>query len=137
MRHVMTVIGAALVLCILLTGCKKRERPTPESLQRAKRAATWSYIETLDEALARFYLDVGRYPTEEEGLAALVVQPADAEGWHKGGYLDASEVPKDAWGNEFVYVMPSETDEPFVIISYGADGKEGGEGFDSDMWSSN
>jgi len=80
-----------------------------------------------------FKLDTGRYPTEEEGLYALIEQPSDVVGW--SGYLDTTDVPRDAWKNELVYMLNPESGRPFVIISYGADGKEGGEGYDMDLYS--
>jgi general secretion pathway protein G len=74
--------------------------------------------------------DTGRYPTEQEGLMALIKKPADVTGWRPGGYLQTTDLPKDNWGNDFVYKC-----DQFVIISYGADGKPGGAGDDADLHS--
>ncbi len=136
MKYVVTVVGAGLALCIILSGCRKTEEQRLKA-ERAKRTATWSQLEDLKTAVFRFKLDTNRYPTEQEGLAALVREPDNVEGWQKGGYLENSEVPKDAWGNEFVYISPSDDGEPFSIMSYGADGQKGGEGLDSDMYTPN
>jgi len=102
---------------------------------QARVTTTKATLETLHEAVLLFKMDTGRYPTEEEGLQALVEQPADVDNWQPGGYLKSTEVPKDAWGNDFVYMLEPESGKPFVIISYGADGQEGGEGYDADLYS--
>jgi general secretion pathway protein G len=78
-------------------------------------------------------MDTGRFPTEELGLIELVEQPTDVANWDPGGYLQTTEIPKDAWGNEFYYQRYTETGKPFVIISWGADGEEGGEDYDTDL----
>jgi len=82
-----------------------------------------------------FKLDTGRYPSVEKGLWELVKEPADVNGWYIGGYLEQTTVPKDAWKIDFVYIVPADPNIPFDIISYGADGKEGGTGFDADIHS--
>ncbi len=98
---------------------------------RARINATKAQIGQIETALAGFRLETGRYPTTSEGLEALVRRPAGYSGeWPQGGFL--AEVPKDAWGNEFVYVSPGR-EKPYDIISYGADGREGGEGADADI----
>ena len=91
---------------------------------------TKTTMATLETALDRFKLDAGRYPTDEEGLMALVRKPGDITGWN-GPYLDGSYMPKDAWNHDFVYDVDSSGKA--VIISYGADGKEGGEGLNADL----
>jgi len=92
--------------------------------------STKTTMATLATALDRFKLDVSRYPTDEEGLMALVRKPGDITGWN-GPYLDGSYMPKDAWNKDFIYdVDPS---GKAVIISLGADGKEGGEGLNADL----
>jgi general secretion pathway protein G len=92
-------------------------------------------LKTLHNAVTQFKLDTGQYPSEDGGLNELIEQPTDLEGWAQGGYLDTTEVPKDAWKHEFIYQLYPESGKPFVIISYGADGKEGGEGYDADLYS--
>ena len=76
-----------------------------------------------------------RYPSEEVGLEELIEQPSDVDSWPQGGFLETTEIPPDAWGNPFVYELDPESGKPFVIISYGADGEEGGEGDDADLYS--
>jgi general secretion pathway protein G len=89
----------------------------------------------LHNAVAQFKMDTGRYPTAEEGLSVLIEPPSDVTGYQQGGYLDSTAVPKDAWGNEFIYVAYPESGKPYVIISDGADGQEGGEDYDKDLYS--
>jgi general secretion pathway protein G len=80
--------------------------------------------------LELFYLDSGRYPTEAEGLKALSQKPDTMSSWG-GPYLD-KEVPRDPWGNNYVYKIPGEK-TPFDIICYGADKAPGGEGENQDI----
>ena len=65
----------------------------------------------------------------------LIEQPGDVEGWDPAGYLETTEIPKDGWKNDFYYMLYPESGKPFVIISYGADGEEGGEDNDKDLYS--
>jgi general secretion pathway protein G len=80
-------------------------------------------------------LDPGRYPPEQRGRFARVQQPTDVFGGTPGGYLETTTVPLDAWKNEYVFILNPESGKPFVIISYGADGREGGEDYDADLYS--
>lgn len=92
-------------------------------------------IESIGTALRMYKLDNGNYPTTEQGLQALVEQPASGDtpkNWRKGGYLEKGKVPKDPWGNEFVYLSPGLHDD-FDIIAYGADGAAGGEDKNADI----
>lgn len=93
---------------------------------------TTGQLASLDAAVEEFNLTMGRYPTEEEGLKALVEKPATAdENWRN--FLGKRTVPVDGWGNEFVYKRDATGTFAFVIVSYGADGKPGGEGLDADL----
>ena len=98
---------------------------------KSKQTIAKAQIESLCTALDTYKLDTDKYPTQEEGLSALISQPANAESWH-GPYLAKKNVPKDPWGNDYVYTYPGNNGE-FDIIAYGADGKEGGEGEDADV----
>jgi len=104
-------------------------------IDEAKVTTTKANLKTLHAAVNQFYMDTGRYPTEEEGLYALVEQPSDVENWQPGGYLETTDIPKDGWGRDFIYQRYAEGSSPFVIISYGADGEEGGEGLNADLYS--
>lgn len=88
-------------------------------------------IEGFSTALEMFKLDTTRYPTQEEGMEALVAAPHEVENW-KGPYLKKKFIPKDPWGNDYVYVYPGENGD-YDIISYGADGAEGGDGENADV----
>jgi general secretion pathway protein G len=87
-------------------------------------------IDVLSKAVDNFRLDVGRFPTAEEGLQSLVVRPASADGWN-GPYLKKG-VPLDPWGHPYVYQVPG-TKGDYAVISYGRDGQPGGTGEDADI----
>lgn len=97
---------------------------------KSKQKAAKSQIALFETTLDTYRLDVGRYPTSEEGLAALRHKPDDAENWD-GPYL-AKEVPPDPWGTPYIYTCPGENGE-YDIISLGADKTEGGEGENMDI----
>ena len=71
-------------------------------------------MQNLGAALEVFYLDIGRYPTSEEGLGALVQRPASLNGWN-GPYLRGTSLPKDPWGGPFSYLVPGADGEPYDI----------------------
>jgi general secretion pathway protein G len=96
----------------------------------AKQKAAKAQIELFGTALDTFRLDVGRYPTTEEGLKALREKPSGVDGW-QGPYLQ-KEIPSDPWGRPYIYKSPGEHGE-YDLISYGRDGVEGGEGEDQDI----
>nr|WP_295784904.1 type II secretion system major pseudopilin GspG [Rhodoferax sp.] len=85
-------------------------------------------------ALETFRLDVGRLPTQAEGLLVLNQVPAEerAKARWRGPYLD-QDVPMDPWGNPYLYSLPGAGGQPFALYSLGADGKRGGEGTDADI----
>jgi general secretion pathway protein G len=103
--------------------------------RRAAVIQTRANLKVLHEAVQLFRMDVFRVPTDEEGLLALVEEPSDAEGWEIGGYLESTDLPLDGWKREFDYMTDPIEGKEFVVISYGADGEEGGEGYDADLWS--
>jgi general secretion pathway protein G len=92
--------------------------------------ATRAQIDGLSKAIDQFRLDVGRYPTTEEGLASLNTRPSNLNKWD-GPYL-SKNVPQDPWGNPYVYKSPGEHGE-YDLISYGKDGQPGGEGEAADI----
>ncbi len=104
-------------------------------IDQARVTSTMANLKILQNAVNQFKMDTGRFPTEEEGLNCLVEQPTDVTNWEPGGYLQTTEIPKDAWGNDFIYELYPESGKPFVIKSLGADGEEGGEGYDKDLLS--
>lgn len=99
-------------------------------LTQAKQKAAKAQIELFGTALDAFRLDVGRYPTTEEGLKALREKPSGVEEW-KGPYLP-KDIPLDPWGRPYIYKCPGEHGE-YDLLSYGLDGVEGGEGENQDV----
>jgi len=90
----------------------------------------------LEDALKRYKLDSGRFPTTEQGLEALVAKPSTGavpRTYAEGGYLDKPEIPLDPWGNQYVYISPGQHGPDYDLKSFGADGLEGGEGYDEDL----
>lgn len=101
-------------------------------LSKNKARATRVQIQLLASAVERYNLDVGQYPTAEQGLGALVTRPQDVEpeSWD-GPYTEKNFVPKDSWGRDFVYRF--DKDGRFLIESLGADGRPGGDGDNADL----
>ncbi len=92
-------------------------------------------IKNLETALKLFKLDNGFYPDTQQGLEALVEKPTSGripKNYRDGGYLEQKKVPLDPWGNPYVYISPGLNGE-YDLFSYGADGKEGGDGKDADI----
>ncbi len=100
--------------------------------EQARVTAAKTNLQGIRSALDLYKLDNFRYPTTDQGLEALVKQPTEAKNWPQGGYLRSAEVPKDPWGNAYVYVSPG-VDMPYDLKSLGADGQEGGEGNNADI----
>jgi general secretion pathway protein G len=100
-------------------------------LSESKVKAATIQVESLEGALDLYFLDLGRYPTTAQGLAALVQRPGGSSGWN-GPYLKNGNVPNDPWGHPYLYRSPSEHG-PYEIISLGADGQEGGTGVAADV----
>lgn len=97
---------------------------------QARVAAAKSDLQAISQSLDMYKMDNFRYPTTDQGLDALVNRPQDTKNWPANGYLKSQ--PKDPWGNPYVYVAPG-AKGPYDLISLGADGKEGGEGYDADI----
>nr|WP_316641425.1 type II secretion system major pseudopilin GspG [uncultured Roseateles sp.] len=92
--------------------------------------AAKAQIDGLQKALDQYRIDMGRYPSTEQGLAVLVTKPSDEPRW-AGPYLSKA-VPKDPWQHEFQYRSPGEHGE-YDLLSFGKDGRPGGEGEDADL----
>lgn len=96
-------------------------------------------IKNFETALKLYKLDNGFYPSTEQGLEALISKPEAGRipaNWREGGYLEKKKVPADPWGTPYVYASPGQNGD-YDILSYGADGVRGGEGFDADLESWN
>ena len=103
--------------------------------EEAQRTQARVQIEGFGTALALYKLDNGTYPSTEQGLQALVEPPTVGQlprKWKEGGYLEKKQVPKDPWGNDYVYLSPGLHDE-YDLSSYGKDGVQGGDGRDADI----
>jgi general secretion pathway protein G len=96
----------------------------------AKQKSAKAQIELFGTALDTYRLDVGKYPTTEEGLKALREQPSGVEGW-QGPYLP-KEIPVDPWNRAYIYKSPGQHGD-YDLISYGLDGAEGGEAENLDI----
>ncbi len=121
-----------VILGILVSFIAPRLMGRPDE---AKQVKARIQMESLETAIKLYKLDSGIYPATEQGLQALVEQPQTGtlpKKWRKGGYLEKGKVPKDPWGNEFIYLSPG-VHHDYDIISYGADGVPGGEEFDKDI----
>jgi general secretion pathway protein G len=129
--EVMVVIAILAVLAALIVP-KVMSRP-----DEARVVAARQDIASLLQALKLYRLDNLRYPTTEQGLAALVTRPSLAPvppNWKPGGYLE--RLPRDPWGHPYQYLSPGLRGE-IDVFSFGADGVAGGEGFDADVGSWN
>ena len=103
--------------------------------EEAKQLKAKIQIESVETALKLYKLDNGSYPETEQGLEALIEQPETGtipKKWRKKGYLEKGKLPKDPWGNDFVYLSPGVHGD-YDIISYGADGVPGGEDKNKDI----
>jgi general secretion pathway protein G len=100
-------------------------------LSRAKSQTAEAQVKNIQGALDLFMIDVGRYPTESEGLAALMEAPAGAVGW-SGPYLEEEAVPADPWGAPYFY-SSAEDGLRVRVYSLGRDGTDGGAGEDADV----
>lgn len=99
---------------------------------KSEKTVARSQIEAFERALDNFRLDVGRYPTSDEGLNALLTRPGNAPGWN-GPYLKKA-IPLDPWGHPYSYSAPGSRSD-FEIISLGKDGQPGGVGDSADITS--
>ncbi|MEE9356361.1 MAG: type II secretion system major pseudopilin GspG [Methylococcaceae bacterium] len=97
----------------------------------AKTKSAKVQIEGLAAAMDMYRLDVGVYPSSEEGLVALISNPGDVRGWN-GPYLRKNKIPKDPWNRDYRYQSPGEHGK-FDLYTFGADDNEGGEGEDQDI----
>jgi general secretion pathway protein G len=100
-------------------------------LSESKVKAATIQMESLAGVLDLYFLDMGRYPTTSQGLAALVQRPSGASAW-SGPYLNNSNLPSDPWGHAYIYRSPSDHG-PYEIVSLGSDGQEGGAGDAADI----
>jgi general secretion pathway protein G len=125
----MLVVLVIIGMLAALVGPRLFSRVDQSKVQSAQ-----AQIKMLRGAVEGLRLDIGRYPTAEEGLVLLSKPPADvalARRW-RGPYLDDA-LPPDPWGRPYQYAVPGADGQPFAIFSLGGDGKRGGEGVDADV----
>ena len=100
---------------------------------KAKAEASRAQIENVSQALDLFKLDLNKYPARLEDLVSMPPD-VDPKKWPPGGYL--KKYPKDGWDKDFIYRVPGTKGQPYDVISLGADGREGGDSYDADIWNS-
>lgn len=127
-----TLIELLVVLAILAMLAAIVVPRVFRNLEKAKVNTAKTQIAAFESAISAYRLDVGSFPTTDQGLQALRTQPGGVENWD-GPYLP-KDIPADPWGHPYVYRCPSEHGD-YEIISYGADGREGGDGVNKDILS--
>jgi general secretion pathway protein G len=119
------VVMAIIAMFLTLVGSR-----VFRNVEKSKQVVAKNQIHEFETVLDMFRLDVGRYPTTQEGLQALQVRPASLENWD-GPYMK-KDVPLDPWNHAYVYRCPGQHGD-FDLIALGADGQEGGEGDNRDI----
>ena len=132
-RRAFTLIELLVVILILAILAALIVPRLVNRTSDAKIAAAKSDISTLGSLLQQYKVDNDAYPSTEDGLNALRVQPSDAPHW-KGPYT-TKDIPLDPWGNPYVYQSPGPSGQDYLITSYGADGAPGGDGDAADITS--
>ncbi len=129
-RQSFTLIEIVIVIVILVMLASIATPLYFRHLRTARISTAKTQIKLLEQALMDLKLDVGSYPDAADGLEALMENTSGSEKWD-GPYIKPN-VPKDPWGNDYVYIFPGEHGE-FDLISYGADGQPDGEGENADI----
>ncbi|MFC1452577.1 type II secretion system major pseudopilin GspG [Verrucomicrobiota bacterium] len=130
------ILVVVLIIAVLATivGVNVAKEPG-----RARVTAATAQIRVLTNALQLYRMDNGFIPSQQQGLRALCEPPSVpplAPRYREGGYLETRNLPKDGWGNEYVYLVPGRSGEAYEILSYGADGEPDGQGEAADISSS-
>ncbi len=129
-RRNFTLIEVVIVVVILVMLASIAVPMYFRHITSARVGTAKTQIKMLEQALMDYKLDTGKYPETADGLRALMENVAQDEKW-KGPYIKPN-VPKDPWGNDYIYACPGEHGE-FDLSSYGADGQPGGEGENGDI----
>lgn len=135
MRDAFTMVELMAMLIIIGLLATLVVTKVASKIDQARVTTTRANLKQLHSAVNQFKMDTGRFPTEEEGLSVLVEAPSDVINYEPGGYLETTDIPKDGWGNDFIYERFPPSGKPFVIKSYGADDQQGGEDNDADLYS--
>lgn len=131
-RRGVTLLEVLVVLAIIALIIGLGAPRLMESFGRARSQAAEVALASLKGAVQLYYIDTGRYPSEAEGLVALLAAPAGVAGW-RGPYIDGGEDLSDPWGRPFLYRSPGAQGQPFELWTLGRDGQPGGSGEDSDI----
>lgn len=129
-RSAFTLIEVVIVIVILITLASIATPMYMNYVKKANIGAAKTQIKLLEDALTGYRLDIGSYPDTDSGLQALIENIGDNEKW-AGPYLKGA-LPKDPWGNSYVYSSPGEHGD-YDLSSYGADNAVGGEGENADI----
>lgn len=128
---IIELVAVAMIISLLAVFVVPRAF---KGLGKAKHDIARGKMGILEGALARFQYDCGRFPTDAEGLEALLVAPPDLEDKWAGAYCRRSDM-EDPWGRQYIYVANGVINPGgFDLISFGADGIEGGEGENADIY---
>jgi general secretion pathway protein G len=126
-RYGFTMVELMAVLIIIGLLATLVVTKVASKIDQARITTTKANLKILHSAVNQFKMDTGRFPTEDEGLTALIEQPTDVPIWEPGGYLETTDLPKDGWGHDFKYEAFPESGKQFAIRSFGPDGEEGTE----------
>ena len=135
-RSAFTLVEMLVVLAIISLLAGVVVVNIAPQLNMGNRGKALAQIQTFATALQTYRLEQGRYPTQEQGLEALVQKPTRAPippRYPEGGYLSSRILPLDPWGNPYIYLSPGRNNEPFEVLSYGSDAEEGGSGSAADL----
>jgi general secretion pathway protein G len=125
LTEMLVVIGIiSLIAAVLTPGLMTQ-------LGRARAKSAQLQLDTIASSVELFRSDVGRYPSQQEGLTALVQEPSSVQGW-TGPYVKDQRTLNDPWGTPISYVLEPDG-RHFYVESLGADGKSGGSGVDRDL----
>ncbi|MGX9857311.1 type II secretion system major pseudopilin GspG (plasmid) [Limimaricola variabilis] len=130
-RAGLTLLEIMVVMAIVVMVAGLAAPRLMDSFGRAKSQAAQVSMANLKSALQLYYLDTGRYPTEAEGLDALIAMPSGLADW-RGPYLEGPDGLTDPWGRRFLYRYPA-PDGGFELLTLGRDGQPGGGREDSDI----
>jgi general secretion pathway protein G len=120
-------------LALFLNGCASTAEKLDENAERARVTSAKIAIRNFSTELTSYKLDTDTYPTTAQGLQALRANPGNVPHW--AGPYQKDDVPNDPWGHPYVYKFPGEHGDEPDILSYGPDGKAGGDGVNADIGS--
>ena len=126
--ELMVVIAIMSVLAVVILPQFMKQ------IGKGQRAASLIQIRAFEDALEMYYADMYTYPSADQGLKSLIQPVGDyAGGKWQGPYLKKNKIPKDPWGNSYIYMAPGQHNPDYDIVSYGKDGVAGGDGDAADI----